>query len=94
MYSNYYVGVNLSIVYSLRQNCHKFRYYLLNKLGFDKLFAVTFTATMYKYREQSKILQKKKNLLMTAESDFKYYSLTFTGCNKKRIIITITAILK
>lgn len=31
---------------------------------------------------------------MTAESDFKYYSLTFTGCNKKRIIITITAILK
>lgn len=31
---------------------------------------------------------------MTAESDFKYYRLTFTGCNKKRIIITITAILK
>lgn len=30
----------------------------INKLSFDKLFAVTFTATMYKYMEQSKILQK------------------------------------
>lgn len=31
----------------------------INKLSFDKLFVVTFTATMYKYMEQSKIFQKR-----------------------------------